>query len=64
MLAEFDDQVKEYSYYEHMMYLLGYEVEPMQLRVVDNETEAPIAFCYSLFYVYYDQYTYIRGILF
>lgn len=47
-----------------MMYLLGYEVEPMQLRVVDNETEAPIAFCYSLFYVYYDQYTYIRGILF
>lgn len=36
----------------------------MQLRVVDDETEAPIAFCYSLFYVYYDQYTYIRGILF
>mmetsp|Transcript_14935 Transcript_14935/g.10438 ORF Transcript_14935/g.10438 Transcript_14935/m.10438 type:complete len:230 (+) Transcript_14935:2258-2947(+) len=47
-----------------MLYLLGYEVEPMQLRVVDDETEAPIAFCYSLFYVYYDQYTYIRGILF
>jgi len=56
--------VKEYSYYDHMLYLLGYEVEPMQLRVVDDETEAPIAFCYSLFYVYYDQYTYIRGILF
>lgn len=28
-----------------------------------QETEAPIAFTYSLFYVFYDQYTYIRGVL-
>lgn len=28
-----------------------------------RETSAPIAFTYSLFYVYYDQYTYIRGVL-
>jgi Niemann-Pick C1 protein len=26
-------------------------------------TEAPSAFTYSLFYVFYDQYTYIRGVL-
>src|SRR5947208_3850105 len=26
-------------------------------------TTAPNAFTYSLFYVYYDQYTYIRGVL-
>lgn len=29
----------------------------------EAETEAPNAFTYSLFYVYYDQYTYIRGVL-
>ena len=28
-----------------------------------QETEAPTAFTYSLFYVFYDQYTYIRGVL-
>lgn len=28
-----------------------------------QETEAPIAFTYSLFYVFYDQYTYISGVL-
>lgn len=28
-----------------------------------NTNEAPNAFAYSLFYVYYDQYTYIRGVL-
>ena len=28
-----------------------------------KETEAPSAFTYSLFYVFYDQYTYIRGVL-
>jgi len=30
----------------------------------DIETVAPITFTYSLYYVYYDQYTYIRGVLF
>ena len=29
----------------------------------DKETSAPIVFCYSLIYVYYDQYTYITGVL-
>lgn len=29
---------------------------------VDTETEAPIVFTYSLYYVYYDQYTYISGV--
>lgn len=27
------------------------------------EETAPTTFTYSLFYVYYDQYTYIRGVL-
>jgi len=26
-------------------------------------SQSPIVFCYSLFYVYYDQYTYITGVL-
>lgn len=58
------DEMKPYSYYDHAMYLLGYEVEPFQLRVSADEDTAPIAFTYSLYYVYYDQYTYIRGVLF
>lgn len=29
-----------------------------------HEDSAPTAFSYSLYYVYYDQYTYIRGVLF
>ena len=29
----------------------------------NDEKKAPIVFCYSLFYVYYDQYTYITGVL-
>ena len=29
----------------------------------NKETVAPSAFTYSLFYVFYDQYTYIRGVL-
>lgn len=28
-----------------------------------RETKAPATFTYSLFYVFYDQYTYIRGVL-
>jgi len=28
-----------------------------------EEAKAPVVFCYSLFYVYYDQYTYITGVL-
>lgn len=37
---------------------------PMSLEAEEHETEAPITFTYSLYYVYYDQYTYIRGVLF
>lgn len=32
-------------------------------QLYETEKEAPITFTYSLFYVYYDQYTYIRGVL-
>ena len=31
-------------------------------QLVDTETVAPIVFTYSLYYVYYDQYTYISGV--
>ena len=31
--------------------------------LANTEAESPIVFCYSLFYVYYDQYTYITGVL-
>jgi hypothetical protein len=30
--------------------------------LVDTESAAPTAFTYSLYYVYYDQYTYISGV--
>jgi hypothetical protein len=33
------------------------------ISFASSEQEAPIVFTYSLFYVYYDQYTFIRGIL-
>jgi len=29
----------------------------------DDNDNVPTVFCYSLFYVYYDQYTYITGVL-
>ena len=34
------------------------------LKAEVHEDEAPTVFSYSLYYVYYDQYTYIRGVLF
>lgn len=37
---------------------------PIDFAGEEHETEAPITFTYSLYYVYYDQYTYIRGVLF
>jgi Niemann-Pick C1 protein len=33
------------------------------LNSATRDTSVPNAFTYSLFYVYYDQYTYIRGVL-
>lgn len=38
--------------------------EPQTLAAEVHEDEAPATFSYSLYYVYYDQYTYIRGVLF
>lgn len=35
----------------------------LQSLLAKTETSAPVAFTYSLFYVFYDQYTYIRGVL-
>lgn len=34
------------------------------LKAEVHEDDAPTTFSYSLYYVYYDQYTYIRGVLF
>jgi hypothetical protein len=42
---------------------MGYEPQPQVLKNLPSETVAPPAFSYSLFYIYYDQYTYISGIL-
>lgn len=39
-------------------------VVPQTLKAEVHEAKAPIAFTYSLYYVYYDQYTYIRGVLY
>jgi hypothetical protein len=39
-------------------------ISPVSLKAEVHEDEAPIAFTYSLYYVNYDQYTYIRGVLF
>ena len=36
--------------------------EPAVL-IGEGMSKSPIVFCYSLFYVYYDQYTYITGVL-
>ena len=37
--------------------------EPQMLKATPKEDEAPTVFSYSLYYVYYDQYTYINGVL-
>ena len=38
--------------------------DPQLLKAETKESEAPTTFSYSLYYVYYDQYTYINGVLF
>ena len=30
----------------------------------NKDDEVPVAFCYSLYYMYYDQFTYINGIMY
>lgn len=46
--------------------LLGGQPAAEAYHTTDVEAEkkkSPVVFCYSLFYVYYDQYTYITGVL-
>lgn len=50
---------KPQTFKDRLVNLFGLQ----NILVTDTETEAPNAFTYSLFYVYYDQYTYIRGVL-
>jgi hypothetical protein len=52
-------ETKLHSFKDRVMNLIG--LKPLSLAAA--ETEAPNAFTYSLFYVFYDQYTYIRGVL-
>lgn len=50
---------KSNSVIDNLMQIAGFEPQQMYEEI----TTAPNAFTYSLFYVYYDQYTYIRGVL-
>jgi len=50
------------SYARQMTDRLGL-TEPQMLKAEEKESEAPTTFSYSLYYVYYDQYTYINGVL-
>lgn len=57
-MKNFDD-VKPSSLIQKLKSKLGLGEE------IDDTTseDVPTVFCYSLFYVYYDQYTYITGVL-
>ena len=50
---------KPTSVVSSLLEIAGFQPQEM----LETITEAPNAFTYSLFYVYYDQYTYIRGVL-
>jgi hypothetical protein len=52
-----DVEIQERSLYQRLKTALGGE------EISDGTSKSPIVFVYSLFYVYYDQYTYITGIL-
>jgi hypothetical protein len=52
------------SYLSQIAELIGWTPSKSKLSAEAHEDEAPIAFTYSLFYVYYDQYTYINGVCF
>lgn len=58
--------VPERKEQEQSLFSMAYNLlsEPISLQGEEKETEAPIAYSYSLYYVYYDQYTYIRGVLY
>lgn len=47
-----------------MAEIVGWTPSKSKFSAETRESEAPIAFTYSLFYVYYDQYTYINGVCF
>lgn len=51
---------------EKSLFTQAYEyfAGPIELKGEEKESEAPIVFSYSLYYVYYDQYTYIQGVLY
>lgn len=55
--------MKPENYLEQMTNYMGI-TEPIVLTAEVHEDEAPTVFSYSLYYVYYDQYTYINGVLF
>ena len=48
---------KEKSYLEQLYDIVSFKGE-------EHIDQAPIAFTYSMYFVYYDQYTYIRGVLY
>ena len=64
---DFTDMPKDYktktSYFQMLTTAAGI-TQPSIFAAEEHEDEAPVAFTYSLYYVYYDQYTYIRGVLF
>lgn len=43
--------------------LLGSSNPDADSNLLSDEKKSPAVYCYSLFYVYYDQYTYITGVL-
>jgi Niemann-Pick C1 protein len=57
------DAPEPQSYIRKLTNYMGI-TEPQMLKAQPKEDSAPTAFSYSLYYVYYDQYTYIRGVLF
>ena len=57
------DHPEPRSYIQKVTDYIGL-TEPQMLKAEVHEDEAPTVFSYSLYYVYYDQYTYIRGVLF
>ena len=64
---DFPDMQMDYkpqrTYLQQLSDAMGI-TQPISFKGEEKETEAPTAFAYSLYYVYYDQYTYIRGVLF
>lgn len=52
------------TYIQMLTDYAGITTTPEVLAAEVHEDEAPITFTYSLYYIYYDQYTYIRGVLF